>query len=83
MGFKLCPVNSFSDDATLDCLNQHPISLAPHSRNKAVRDGGLDAHYYQLPDRENKMFNISVVIPDVTCELCVLQWQYRTGGVEH
>ena len=78
--FKLCPVNSFSREATPRCLDQHPVQLARESVNRRLADGQWDRYKHYLQDSVQGRFMVKVIIPsDISCDLCVLQWEYKTG----
>ena len=79
MRFKLCPVNDFAAEATQTCLNKYPVQLAEDSRNLRYRNGHLDKFKYSL-SKPQQIYQVKVMLPShLTCDLCVLQWMYRTG----
>jgi len=79
--FKLCAVNDFGVEATQDCLDQHPVQLAPSYRNMYHFGTNIrDDERYAIPAGTGR-FDVGVMIPsDVTCGLCTLQWRYRAGN---
>ncbi|XP_025082650.1 uncharacterized protein LOC112557168 [Pomacea canaliculata] len=66
--FSICSLQSSSEASTQACFDQHPVPLAD----------GSGFRYY-LPENQQGVFTVDVVIPEVTCQACVLQWIY-TGN---
>jgi len=68
MSIKLCPTNDFSVRGTQECMDQHPVPLP---------DGQLQ---YDMTVK-HAWYNVTFVLPpDLTCDLCVLQWRYHAGN---
>ncbi|XP_076234219.1 uncharacterized protein LOC143179082 [Calliopsis andreniformis] len=66
--FQLCPLEHPHDLETEDCFNRHPLELTNGSDSLKV-------------EREQMNFDVSLQLPkDVTCEHCVLRWNYRCGN---
>ena len=72
--FRLCADKKSIDQlVTQDCFDQHLLSLENDSnRYSIVTSGQNETHYakVQLP-------------LGITCQFCVLQWNYRTGIHHH
>ncbi|XP_021921720.1 uncharacterized protein LOC110830757 [Zootermopsis nevadensis] len=66
--FRLCPLASKKDLETEDCFEKYPLRL---------KDGSTS---YKIPGKITGEIEIDLVLPDVKCEQCVLQWTYVTGN---
>jgi hypothetical protein len=65
--FRLCPLESKKDLETEECFAKYPLRL---------KDGST---VYNLPSKETGDFEVDVILPNIKCEQCVLQWTYVTG----
>ncbi|KAH3882761.1 uncharacterized protein LOC127878063 [Dreissena polymorpha] len=68
--FRLCPVNNGT--LTQQCLDEHLLPI------KEGYMAGTPMRFY--PDAAGD-FRLTVAVPpDMTCDLCVIQWRYRTAN---
>jgi hypothetical protein len=65
--FRLCPLKSKDELETEECFAKYPLKLA---------DGNSS---YSLSPKEIGNIPVKVVLPNIKCERCVLQWTYITG----
>ncbi|XP_053984544.1 uncharacterized protein LOC128879431 [Hylaeus volcanicus] len=66
--FHLCPLTRSNELETEDCFNRNPIQLADGSYTMDVPSGKME-------------YNVAARLPEnVTCEHCVLRWNYRSGN---
>ncbi|KAL6419661.1 hypothetical protein ACFW04_013642 [Cataglyphis niger] len=66
--FSLCRLNTEKELETEKCFDQHRLLLA-------------DGSGYKFPVSGPKEYVIKLILPkDLTCEHCVLRWNYRTGN---
>jgi len=89
VSFQLCPMNDFTKEATQQCLDNHPVKVAPGMRNVLLPEhkdkpihtiDHYDMYRYNI-GRTSGLIKIRVIIPgDVTCDLCTLQWRYHTAN---
>jgi len=65
--FRLCPLNSKDELETEECFAKFPLKLADGSSS------------YSVTAAEQGDVAVDVVLPDITCKQCVLQWTYIAG----
>uniref|UniRef100_T1JLX3 Chitin-binding type-4 domain-containing protein n=1 Tax=Strigamia maritima TaxID=126957 RepID=T1JLX3_STRMM len=66
---RLCPLNETDKDATQECFNRHILQKVDNSGTRVI-----------VPDKKLDFF-VKVKLPDhITCEHCVLQWDWITGN---
>jgi hypothetical protein len=65
--FRLCPLKSKNELETEACFAKYPLKLADGSSS------------YRLDADIIGDVLVDVVLPDIKCEQCVLQWTYITG----
>lgn len=66
--FRLCPLKSEDELETEECFANYPLKLA---------DGRSS---YNIAAGVRGDIAIDVVLPDIKCKQCVLQWTYITGN---
>ena len=67
---RLCPHNRRDRPAAQTCLDQHLLTMLA---------GGQ--RYYPAPPGPGGRYNIEYQLPpDLTCDLCVVQWRYVAGN---
>ncbi|XP_014475625.1 PREDICTED: uncharacterized protein LOC106744955 [Dinoponera quadriceps] len=66
--FNICPLKHNKELETDECFEKYPVPLADGSGYK----------FYPPPGNGN--LDIKVVLPNITCEHCVVRWHYRTGN---
>jgi hypothetical protein len=60
-----------SADASQECLDQHPLTIADTNSTK----------FHDVGKYGSEMITIRVQLPlDVACEHCVFQWKYTAGN---
>jgi len=65
--FRICPLESEDELETEECFANYPLKLADGSSSYSIGDGVTGN------------VAVDVVLPDIKCERCVLQWTYITG----
>jgi len=65
--FKLCEHNFKSTSEEQSCFDQHPVRFSDGSLQYAIV--GNSGHFYP-----------TIVLPQVNCQQCVLQWTYTAGN---
>jgi hypothetical protein len=71
--FKLCPVSGTAE-ATQSCLDSHKLEIV--SAPSAL---GSDKTVWKIPDQNaqgGSIYKFKVKLPSITCERCVLQWDW-------
>jgi len=66
--FRLCPLTSRDELETEECFAQFPLRLADGSSSYTI----TAAHLGNIA--------VDVVLPNIKCEQCVLQWNYIAGN---
>jgi len=65
--FRLCPLKSEGELETEECFANYPLKLADGSSS------------YNIIAGVTGDIAVDVVLPDIKCKQCVLQWNYITG----
>jgi len=65
--FRLCPLKSEDELETEECFANYPLKLADGSSS------------YNIDGASGGDIAVDVVLPDIKCQRCVLQWTYVTG----
>lgn len=78
--FSICRLEDYDDLETEECFDKHPLQITN------VPDGELDACQHQpykdkiVVCREKNVYHVKAELPpNLSCDLCVLRWHYRTG----
>ncbi|XP_003696457.1 uncharacterized protein LOC100865713 [Apis florea] len=66
--FNLCPLNETFNLETEECFDQYPLRLINEYNN----------YEFQVPNVKTE-FNITVLMPNITCNQCVFRWTYQAG----
>ncbi|RWS11046.1 uncharacterized protein B4U79_11838 [Dinothrombium tinctorium] len=71
--FKICSADGRREEVTQECLDSNPLEVLDENQVKGK-------YKYMVKAEQSKMIKIRLKLPAITCDRCVLQWDYRTGN---